>query len=996
MVHPAALRTPQVLWAEFEAIHPGIPRPLLSDAERVEVGAAVGAGASAEALADAVSMAEYCKAVHGLAALRDGEGQSALCLSGGGIRSAAFGLGVLQGFARRGMLSQFDYLSTVSGGGYIGCWLTALSHRWASSPAGAGARGFAAVEALVAGRPAYAAEEPEPFRWLRKNQKFLTPRLGMLSADIWAAGALFVRDLVLNWLVYVPAIAAVLLLPRLVELAVAGWVVFAPESGSLFGWAINAWVLNHVQGVWPHPTVVAGPPGWKGWTDVGGAVLVLLAMVTAMVHRTSAGSSAMDDRRFRLMVVLPLLGGGFLLVLFNAALLVRGASPDVALLVQWLIGVPATFVGARLIAWVLRWAWGRGTGRVEALELVILALSGLVTGLAVWSGLALRTHVSGGRGTVLDLAVFGVPWLLLAFVAGQVAYAGLATFLVSGQRDQEWMGRASGHYLMWAAIWAAAGCLTLYATRLEHHLATSLALSGVAGGMTLATASSSISKATAALAAARERVSVSVLVKVAAFVFLFSASVAVSSVLDVVIAAVSGVSLPGVGDHLMMAFRDGAWADPRPSPGVSPTLGELRGEAWGALRVGLWWFVGLAGGALAASVFVDVNQFSLHALYRNRLVRTFLGASNVASVTGRAAERSAFSGFAESDELAMGELVQGAGLGRGVAGPFPVIGMALNLVRSRDPAWQERKAGPFTATPLHLGSPLVGYREQRQARGLSLGTAMAISGAAASPNSGYHSSALVGLLMMLFNVRLGWWLRNPRCPPQPPALRNLSLFVQEALGRTTDDASHVYLSDGGHFDNLGLYEMLRRRCRVIVVVDATQDADFALEDLGRTLRTASVDMGITVSMAPAGLHKRTNPATSGVYAAVGVITYPERAGPLAAVPGQGGGTLVYIKPGFFEDAPVDVRAFAAGDAQFPHDATLNQWFTESQFESYRVLGSHAASRLLGRAAWGTALSKLPALVRAYLGPAVSGAGRPGGGRGGGGPRASRPNGPGCG
>ena len=99
---------------------------------------------------------------------------------------------------------------------------------------------------------------------------------------------------------------------------------------------------------------------------------------------------------------------------------------------------------------------------------------------------------------------------------------------------------------------------------------------------------------------------------------------------------------------------------------------------------------------------------------------------------------------------------------------------------------------------------------------LTLATAMAISGAAVSPNMGYNSSPLVGMLLSLFNLRLGWWLGNTGTPgagsyrkegPQPgfrPAL-------QELAGRTTDDAAWIYLSDGGHFDNLGVYEMVQRR-----------------------------------------------------------------------------------------------------------------------------------------------------------------------------------------
>ncbi len=965
-----AVRTPEVLWAEFAAIHPGETALRLSGQDVRDVlrdlGPAPAAACREERrrrARDALSLAAYYKTVHALP-----QGQSALCLSGGGIRSAAFALGVLQAFARRDMLSQFNYLSTVSGGGYIGCWLTGLAHRCAC--AGGDAEGsFKGVERVVAGRAPHAPSESEPFSWLRKNQKFLSPHLGMLSADIWAAGALFLRNLVLNWLVYIPAIAAVLLLPRLMELSITWWVIHARDAGSIFGWGINAWVLNHLQFVWQHDAVHAAIPGWKGWTDLMGALLVLLAMARSMFHRTSEGGTSIDDRDFRRSVLLPLMLGGVLLVMFNAVLLVQGAVPDLALLVQWLIGVPITYVAARVAAWAWRLLRGR-SGRLFGIELLFLTVSGAVVGLVVWAGLLLRNRPGADHDTVRDMVVFGVPWMLLAFVAGQTAYAGLASQRAFGRRDQEWFGRASGQYLLAAAVWGAAGVLTLYGGPLNQQVWGALAVTGAAGTLTLAAAVSTISKATTALAAARERVSVSLLVKAGALLFLFSGSVALSSAVNLLIAEVSSVQLATVSDALVATFRDASRYDPLPMPTKTPGFDAMQAEAAAAWRITAEWIVGLGLIAVLASLVVDVNQFSLHALYRNRLVRTFLGASNIESVNGHPPARSRFDGFSETDDIRMAELWRSpAAAGATVpairpTGPFPVISMALNLVGTRDPAWQERKAGPFAATPLHLGSDLVGYRPQETGpEALTLGTAMAISGAAASPNWGYHSSPLVGFVMMLFNVRLGWWLKNPDPKRRSRWPRNLALFGQEAIGRTTADASHLYLSDGGHFDNLGLYEMLRRRCRLIVVVDATQDTKSTLDDLGRTLRTAAVDLGVVVSLSPAGLNKRTDPATSGVYAAMGEISYPEQTGP-----DHRKAILIYIKPGFFVDAPVDVRAYAAANALFPHDPTSNQFFTESQFESYRVLGSHAASRLLQAAGPGTRLSELPRLVRAYLRP----------------------------
>ena len=165
---------------------------------------------------------------------------------------------------------------------------------------------------------------------------------------------------------------------------------------------------------------------------------------------------------------------------------------------------------------------------------------------------------------------------------------------------------------------------------------------------------------------------------------------------------------------------------------------------------------------LGASYFINVNSFSLHAMYKLRLARTYLGASNAHRSKG--AHR--FTGFDEQDDVLMCSLSPQK--------PLHVVNMALNLVGGANLAWQQRKAESFTATRLHSGSCRIGYRPSTEYGGrysasprntpISLGTAMTISGAAASPNMGYNSSPLLTMVMTLFNARLGWWLGNPAQP----------------------------------------------------------------------------------------------------------------------------------------------------------------------------------------------------------------------------------------
>src|SRR5205807_6502482 len=144
----------------------------------------------------------FCDAVHGLE-----EKRAALCISGGGIRSATFGLGVLQGLARCGLLGKFHYLSTVSGGGYIGSWLSA----WIKNHP----NGIRGVVGELKRRPDSSLNpEPQPIRHLREFSNYLAPKAGLTSVDFWTLITTFVRNMFLNWLVLLSWPAAAMLIPR--------------------------------------------------------------------------------------------------------------------------------------------------------------------------------------------------------------------------------------------------------------------------------------------------------------------------------------------------------------------------------------------------------------------------------------------------------------------------------------------------------------------------------------------------------------------------------------------------------------------------------------------------------------------------------------------------------------------------------------------------------------------------------------------------------------
>ncbi len=216
-----------------------------------------------------------------------------------------------------------------------------------------------------------------------------------------------------------------------------------------------------------------------------------------------------------------------------------------------------------------------------------------------------------------------------------------------------------------------------------------------------------------------------------------------------------------------------------------------------------------------ASWFVNINRFSLHALYRNRLIRAFLGASHTEQ-----RKPNPFTDFDEVDNLRVWQLwpPKDGGNWPAVRGndwqPYHVINMALNIVSTKRLAWQERKAEAFVVSPLYSGtacgkSPdangVLQYQgafrpsdEYGDSKGISLGTALAISGAAASPNMGYNSSPTLAFLLTLFNVRLGWWLGNPSednpnvYGAEGPRIA-IAPLLNEMIGNTTDESKYVYL-----------------------------------------------------------------------------------------------------------------------------------------------------------------------------------------------------------
>jgi hypothetical protein len=367
----------------------------------------------------------------------------------------------------------------------------------------------------------------------------------------------------------------------------------------------------------------------------------------------------------------------------------------------------------------------------------------------------------------------------------------------------------------------------------------------------------------------------------------------------------------------------------------------------------------LLGCLLAAYVLgrrVDINKFSLYMMYRLRLVRAYFGASN------KNRQPHSFTGFDPEDDPELADLLVQNNATRALQRPYHLVNAALNLVNGKELAWQQRKAANFVFSPGYCGfempsmssnadpanaRPLQGaFRPTRHYASSSsgspdadatvkLGMAVAVSGAAASPNMGYHSSPPLAFLMTLFNLRLGRWCPNPMKEKTwrlaGPQL-GLSSIVSELFGLTDAEADYLYLSDGGHFENLGIYELVRRRCRVIVAIDASSDARQEFGDLGNAVRKCATDLNIPLDLNARDIRSYGDD-TKGVSCVIGRILYSQADGLDAP-----DGLLLYIKPTLVGDENADIHNYSKMHPEFPHQTTADQWFDEDQFESYRALG----------------------------------------------------------
>ena len=832
-----------------------------------------------------------------------------LAFSGGGIRSATFNLGIIQALAELKLLRHFDYLSTVSGGGYIGAWLSSYIHRRTEGDV------RKAEEKLPCG-----GEEDAALKFLRSYSNYLTPRLGLFSADTLTAVATYVRNLYLNLSVLLLYLAAVLLLPRILVWSgrwLAGWegagATAAGRSDLLFtlggAFIALAMVFIGLNLAWRRVKKTLEPPFFTRQSSI----ILLVVLPTLLAAWFMGYGLYVDSNAF-------------------ANISIRG----------WIVwGMLAYW-----LPWSLGWVIGRWHNRDDPDSTPLTAqiiVRGMLyaAGAAALGGVLLSlfvrfadwVHLFGYTGSWIISAV-GAGLMLKFISLTVVAHIGLMGRDFSHE-TREWWARLGGWVLLFALMWAAVFSIVFLAPAFFKWAPQWFLQSGGAAwvGATLTGLVLGRSPKTSFSASKTWRNRIA---SVTPYLFIIGLLGLMSWGLQEILLRFFCVDCAHTLYAVDVTFLD-------------VLLLEAAFFRATPITTLLWLAAGSAIAATLLAMRVDVNIFSIYHFYRQRLTRCYLGATR-----NETRSPHPFTGFDPQDDLPLADFCRVENGKTVCQRPYPILNTALNLVHGKQLAWQERRAAAFAFSPLYCGYDFV-LPDETAARiscyrpsaaymeGAMLGSAIAISGAAASPNMGFHSSPALTFLMTVFNVRLGHWSGNPahaQAWRQQSPLAGSKCLLKELLGLTDEESPYVYLSDGGHFENLGIYELVRRRCDHIVAIDAGADLRNSFDDLGNAIRKCYADFGVVIDIRVDELKRKVDGEVGG-YFAVGKIHYPQ------GEPGN----LIYIKPGLTGQEPADLLNYARTCAAFPHHPTADQWFDESQFESYRKLG-----HLIGKSVFEAALA----------------------------------------
>ena len=778
-----------------------------------------------------------------------------LALSGGGVRSATFSLGVLQALDEEELIANVDYLSTVSGGGYIGTSMTYFKNA-----------------GVVWGK--------EMIDYLRGNAAYLTPGSGV---NHWALSAAVIRGVFINLTMMLSGIFLV------IWLLTRGCNSFRVDGSTSLNCNLPSWEWNRIDSSWFVLLVTL-------------AAYIIPLVVRFFFKRLSNADS---DEIKPVYALFPTL-----LLCLTVALLVAIFVPYYRYNLSYaLIAVPIAviFICGLFTVWRTlgneeavaeenlqiknKVSYSRLNPHTVALELLAWCTT-LGTVNIILELVRSRWTLDWYPPLMIALACIGLA-ILVRLLVSNIFYASLSSsggLNLNGSRyfsvqygDFLWIGTL---LLIFGLIPLAHFSIITIWENIGRELLASVSAVGVISTLVGWTRRSKGNE-------------------LQGYVALFLR----------------------VG--LILLFTTGLlWAYDFSTVGP----GAISWQMAGALLVTM----------IVASAITDINYVSLHRYYRNRLVDSFLRKCNI-------------SDDKENDEKSA--ILKSIDIGS-TGAPYPLINTNIVTVGSTSRIYCNRLGDSFTFTPGYLGSLATGWVSTDSAPTFDLGTAMAISGAAVDPNIGATRSWPLRIIMGLMNIRLGYWIMSPKHlslarnrnhPEHLSRIKRLfheswiALQTREIMGFPREDWKYVRLSDGGHFENLGIYELIRRRCRVIIVADAGADPQSGFSDLSRAVERVRVDFGANIDIEDRELIP-DDVTKSAISAFVtGKITYqPDRQETVNE------GLLIYIKTARVTDMPIDVKGYAYKNSNFPDESTTDQFFSEEQFEAYRMLGYHVSQKMLSK------------------------------------------------
>jgi hypothetical protein len=376
--------------------------------------------------------------------------------------------------------------------------------------------------------------------------------------------------------------------------------------------------------------------------------------------------------------------------------------------------------------------------------------------------------------------------------------------------------------------------------------------------------------------------------------------------------------------------------------------------------------------------FVNTNHIGLHRFYRDRLMEAFMPDYRLewSAAEGGGFENRPARGANDFPIAAAWQLSVKDNL---ASGPYHIVNTNLVLPNSLERHYRLRGGDNFILSPIFSGSSATDWHrtDQTDFHDMSLASAMAISGAAANPRGGAGGrgltrNAAVSLVMSLLNVRLGYWIPNPRdkrkwfTPKRPNHFWPGGLYaLGNAMGKGyREDSKWIELADGGHFENLAIYELVRRRCGLIIVCDGGQDNASSYADLVTAIQRVGEDFGARIHFdmqikngaggkpeisSPAQLiakSSNTDYPKSAEFAERGYfvcrIDYGTR--------GKDGwpkqGIIIYLKSALIKKLDARAKGYAGANPEFPNQSTGDQFFDEEQFEAYREVGYRICEQMI--------------------------------------------------